>query len=67
MNTNIITVESVTIAMKLRRLLLRSGIKSKLVKVVKNGCLHGVEIDRSDFYNAIIVMKDNGIVYSIYQ
>ena len=53
--------------MKLRRMLLRAGIKSKLVKVVKNGCVHGIEIDRSDFYNAIIVMKENGINYSVYK
>lgn len=67
MNTNIITVESVTIAMKLRRLLVRSGIKSKLVKVVKNGCLHGVEINSIDFYNAIMIIREHGIEYSVYK
>ena len=60
-------MESVTIAMKLRRILLREGIKSKLVKVVQNGCTHGIEIYRADFYNAIVVMKENGINYSVYK
>ena len=53
--------------MKIRRMLLRAGIKSKLVKVVKNGCVHGLEIDRAEFYNAIKVMMENGINYSVYK
>ena len=53
--------------MKLRRMLLRAGIKSKLVKVVQKGCAHGIEIDRADFYNAVVVMKENGINYSVYK
>ena len=53
--------------MKLRRLLVRSGIKSKLVKVVNNGCLHGVEINSIDFYNAIMIIREHGIEYSVYK
>ena len=70
LNNTIITVGSVTYAIKLRKLLSRAGIRSKLVKTErpgsKNGCTHGVEIDEKDFYHAVVVMKENGISYKVY-
>ena len=70
MNSIIVTVGAVTYAIKLRRLLLRAGIRSKLVKVdntrTENGCTHGVRIDERDFYSAVVVMKSNGVNYSVY-
>ena len=66
-----LTVGSVTYAIKLRKLLARDGIKSRLVKVdntlTKNGCSHGLEISDSDFYRAVIIMKENNIDYSIHK
>lgn len=53
--------------MKVRKMLLREGIKSELVKVVKNGCYHAIKIQRDDFYNAIRVMRENKINYSVYK
>ena len=65
-----VTVGTVTYAIKLRRLLLRAGIRSKLVKVNSNktegGCTHGVELDEINFYYAVVIMRNNGINYSLY-
>lgn len=70
LNSTIVTVGAVTYAIKARKLFLRRGIQSKLVKVdsgkTQNGCTHGVEIDNVDFYAAIKILKDNGIAYSVY-
>lgn len=66
-----VTVGSVTYAIKLRKLLLREGIASRLVKVDntedKTGCSHGVEISGEDFYKAVVIMRENGIDYSVYK
>lgn len=70
MNNITVTVGTVTYAIKLRKLLLRAGIRSKLVKVdntrTENGCTHGVMIDEGDFYRAVVVMKSSGVNYSVY-
>jgi len=69
LNNVTVTVGTVTYAIKLRKLLSRAGIRSRLVKVEGAaggaGCTHGVEIDRSDFLNTIVIMKENGIPYSV--
>ncbi len=71
MNKTIITVGSVTYALKLRKLLIRDGIGSKLIKVdntmTNTGCIHGVEILTIDFYRAVVIMRENGIDYSVYK
>ena len=71
MNDIIITVGSVTYAIKLRRLLLRGGVRSKLVKIDNSnrnlGCNHGVRIGADDFYRAVVIMRENRIPYSVYQ
>ena len=70
MKSIIVTVVSVTFALKLQKLFLRAKIRSKLVKVdntrTENGCTHGLEIQESDFYQAVVIMKSNGINYSVY-
>ena len=70
MKSIIVTVGSVTFALKLQKLFLRAKIRSKLVKVdntrTENGCTHGLEIRESDFYQAVVIMKSNGINYSVY-
>lgn len=71
MNYITITVGSVTYAIKLKKLLSRGGIESRLVKVEdKNGiggCLHGVTISKPDFLGAVVILKENGLDYSIYE
>lgn len=69
MNKMILTTESVTYAIKARRLLSYAGIQSKLIKVdasIKNrGCTHGVLINNRDFLSAVKVLRDNELNYSV--
>ena len=70
MNKIIIILGGVTYAMKLKKLLLREGIRSKQVKLSNaeayNGCVYGIEIERMDFLRAVVIMKENGIQYSVH-
>ena len=71
MNKTIVTVGTVTYAIKLKKLLLRAGIRSELVKVSAvgddAGCVHGVSISDKDFYSAVVVMKEHGVKYTVYR
>lgn len=69
MNKIIITTESVTYAIKARRLLFSVGIPSKLIKIdaslSERGCTHGVMISERDFLSAAKILRDNGLNYSV--
>ena len=68
MKNSTITVGSITYAIKLRKLLLREGVESELVKMAdkkSNGCTHGVKISSSDLFRAVVIMREKGIEYSI--
>ena len=66
MNKVIIYVGAMTYAIKLRKMLARAGIESRQVKSLEgDGCTHGVEIMHRDFYGAIVILKDNGMEYTI--
>ena len=64
-----IVLSSVTYSVKLSRLLKRAKISYRLVKIDNSkygvGCSHGVEIYESDFLSVVMIMKENGIMYSI--
>ena len=66
-----ISVGSVTMTMKLRKLLTRAKIPSRLIKLNISedniGCTNGVEIYERDFYSAVMIMRDNGIAYKLEQ
>ena len=70
MNTTTLTVGSVTYAIKVRKLLERAGVKSKLIKVdaskSKSGCTYGIQVQSALFYDVVTVLKNNGISYSVY-
>ena len=70
LNNITIIVGSVTYAIKLRKLLTRGGIRSKLVKLDdsknNNGCVYGVEINKADFLGSVVIMNENQIEYSVY-
>ncbi len=70
MNIATITVGSVTYALKVKKILQRMGIKSKLIKVdstkSKMGCEYGVEIPLNLFFDAVAELKRKGISYSVY-
>lgn len=69
MNKTTITLGSVTYAMRLKKLLTREGIKSRLIKVDAGqnnlGCTHGIEVDERDFLSCVVIMKNNGIEYRV--
>lgn len=69
MNTTTITVGSVTYALKVRKMLERAGIRSDLIKInasrSKSGCTYGIKINSAYFYDAVSIMKNNGIQYSV--
>ena len=69
MNTITVTVGSVTYAIKARKILLRMGIKSKLVKAnhseLAPGCTHGIEIPEEHLYTLISALKASGINYNV--
>jgi hypothetical protein len=55
--------------MKARKLLLRDSIPSKLIKTnggsIGSGCNHALEVDSSHFYDAVAILRKNGINYSV--
>jgi len=67
----ILSVGTITIAIKARKLLSRSEIKAKLIKInprnAELGCIYGLQITASDFYSAVVELKNNGIDYSLYK
>lgn len=71
MNNITVTVGSVTYAIKLKKMLSRVGIQSKLIKIEDEkgiiGCMHGVSIGEEDYLSAVKIMRENGVRYSIYK
>ena len=70
MNKTVITLSSVTYAMKLANQLRRKNIEAEVVKVdsskTKNGCTYGVKIQMKDIYEAVNILKQLEIPYSLY-
>ena len=63
-----LTVGSVTYAIKARRLLLHEGIQARTVKLTDTsggGCVHGIIIPSSRFFDVVVILKKNGIAYSL--
>ena len=60
-----------TYAIRLRRLLSRARIPSRLIKVDNTagggGCSHGVEISREHLFQAVAIMRENGVEYSVHE
>ncbi len=69
-NTTMLIIGSMTNALKAKRHITRAGIKAVIIKVdedkAKNGCSHGIEIMRYDFYSAVDILRKAGIEYSVY-
>lgn len=69
MNAIIITVSSITYALKAKKLFEREGIKATLIKkdLSKNtkGCTYGIKIDARYLYDAVAILKNKGIDYSV--
>lgn len=69
MKTVDIAVESVTVAIKARKLLLRDGVSAKVVKSVKNvgnaGCMYALRIKEADFFAAAAALRRAEISYRL--
>ena len=68
MKNIIITVGGVTHAIKLRKLLIRDGVESELIKISDkdtDGCTHGLRINNNDLFRVVGIMREKGIEYSI--
>jgi hypothetical protein len=67
----LLTVKTVTIGLKARKILRVCGIKSSLVKIdytkSENGCQYGLEFDERDFYEVISALKKHKINYGVYK
>jgi len=66
----ILTVGSVTYAIKARKLLGAIGISAELIKVDASlsaaGCNFGIKIPYNRFLDAVNELKEKGISYSVY-
>ena len=71
MKTIIITLGSMTLAIKAKKLLSKNGINAKLVKPVasqtSNGCSYGIEVGPNDFYSSIVILKSKNMEYSVHK
>ncbi len=71
MRTTVVTVGSVTYAIKAKKLLTREGLTAKLVKTdaskTAHGCAYGIEFPTKDFYTAVSVLRSAGVYYTLYE
>ena len=67
MKNVILTLPSVTQALKARRLLTKNGISAKLIKLssYNKGCTHAIEIPSGDIMNVAAILRSNEIPYSL--
>lgn len=68
MKTTIITVGSITLAQKARKLLSNGGFKTKLIKLnsAKSGCEYGVGIMNYLPLDVARILREGNITYSIF-
>ena len=68
---SIITVKTLTLGLKARKSLSAQGIKSRLIKIdyskSESGCQYGIELSSIRYYDAIRVLRENGIEYGVYK
>ena len=66
----IITMSSVTAALKAKRLLEARSIGSRLIKIdsmkISDSCTHGIEIDYKSFLDAVTILKNKNISYKVH-
>lgn len=66
----ILAIGTMTNAIKARKLLGKSNIRSKLIKLdttkTITGCAYGLEIPNNELYSAFSILRNDEIPYSIY-
>ena len=68
MNYITIILGSITKASKVRRMLSGAGITADLVKSARGEsaeCAHGIRIHECDMYRAAMILRNNGIDYTV--
>ena len=71
MNTEILSLGSVTYAIKAKKILLNKKIHSKLIKIDSSdkngGCIYGLKVAEKDYRETVIELKRSGISFSNYE
>lgn len=69
LDTSIFVFNSITLAVKAKKLLRASGIHAKLKKSDSLfgdiGCQYAIEVGSDDYFLAISILKNNNIPYSV--
>jgi len=67
--TNIIIFQSITYALKAKRLLKRNGIDANVIKTdfvnQEEGCTHAIEFKASQQFNVINILRENKFDFKI--
>jgi hypothetical protein len=62
----IITTKTVTIGMKAKKALIKTGIKADIIKIDSSiGCQYGIKINDSELFAAINILRENEIEYGV--
>ena len=65
----VLLFESITIAMKAKKVLRNDDIDAKIKKISSNeyskGCGYGIEVRESDYFMVISLLQRSGISYSL--
>ena len=66
---SIITIPTLTMALKSKKILSKSGMQARVIKLdsSKNGCTYGLEFDDRYFYDVIALLRQNDIEYNYYK
>ena len=71
MKTNVVTVKTITIGLKGKKVLAEHGIKSSLIKIdftkSRDGCQYGLKFNERDYKAVISTLKENNIEYGVYR
>ena len=65
-----ILFRSSTYAYKAKKMFLRSGIEATVIKLNRKnstGCEYGVDVPNERFYDAISILKNTNIDYTVYR
>ena len=67
MKNDIITIPTVTLALKAKKLLSRQGIKASVINISdlkdKSGCAYGIEFDSAYYFSVISALRNSEIPY----
>lgn len=69
MKTNIISISTLTLALKAKKILAREGIRVTVVKVDsgEKGCTYGIEFNEQSFYDVVSILRNSGIEYTYHK